>query len=60
MSRKYELIEHTADIFIKAYGQAGAGAFGAYKKIDEVVKISHYSGIARKVVRVKSIGVVKG
>jgi SHS2 domain-containing protein len=28
MSRKYELIEHTADIFIKAYGQTVAEAFG--------------------------------
>ncbi|MEW6413206.1 MAG: RtcB family protein [Candidatus Zixiibacteriota bacterium] len=33
---------------------------GAYKDIDEVVDISDRSGIARKVVRFKPLGVVKG
>ncbi|HWR84297.1 MAG TPA: RtcB family protein [Candidatus Deferrimicrobium sp.] len=32
----------------------------AYKDIDEVVEISHRSGIARKVARMRPIGVVKG
>ncbi len=32
----------------------------AYKDIDEVVKISHQAGLARKVARMKPVGVVKG
>jgi len=32
----------------------------AYKDIDEVVEISHNSGLARKVVRLRPVGVVKG
>ena len=33
---------------------------GAYKDIDNVVEISHQSGIARKVARMSPLGVVKG
>ncbi|MEW6051799.1 MAG: RtcB family protein [Candidatus Zixiibacteriota bacterium] len=33
---------------------------GAYKNIDEVIEISHNAGIARKVARLRPIGVVKG
>jgi tRNA-splicing ligase RtcB len=33
---------------------------GAYKNIDEVVEISHLSGIATKVARMRPVGVVKG
>jgi tRNA-splicing ligase RtcB len=32
----------------------------AYKDIDEVVEISHQSGIARRVARMRPLGVVKG
>jgi tRNA-splicing ligase RtcB len=33
---------------------------GAYKDIDEVVQISHAAGLAKKVVRLRPLGVVKG
>jgi tRNA-splicing ligase RtcB len=33
---------------------------GAYKNVDEVIEISHNTGIVRKVVRFRPIGVVKG
>ncbi len=33
---------------------------GAYKNVDEVVEISHRAGIAKKVARLKPVGVVKG
>jgi tRNA-splicing ligase RtcB len=35
-------------------------ASGAYKDVDEVVKVSHDAGIGKLVVRLKPIGVVKG
>jgi tRNA-splicing ligase RtcB len=49
-------------IYLKAKSRKGIAeeAPGAYKNIDEVIEISHHSGIARKVVRLKPIGVVKG
>jgi tRNA-splicing ligase RtcB len=33
---------------------------GAYKDIDQVVDIAHRAGLARKVVRLRPLGVVKG
>ena len=33
---------------------------GAYKDIDEVVEITHEAGLARKVARLRPLGVVKG
>ncbi len=33
---------------------------GAYKDIDEVVRVSHEAGIGNLVVRLKPLGVVKG
>jgi tRNA-splicing ligase RtcB len=33
---------------------------GAYKDVDQVVDISHRAGLARKVARLKPLGVVKG
>jgi len=49
-------------IYLKAASRRGISeeAPGAYKNIDEVVEIAHNSGIARKVVRLRPLGVVKG
>jgi tRNA-splicing ligase RtcB len=50
------------NIFVKAASWKGISeeAPGAYKDIDEVVKVSHNAGIGNLVVRLKPIGVVKG
>jgi tRNA-splicing ligase RtcB len=50
------------DIYLRAKSHRGISeeAPGAYKNIDEVIEISHNAGIARKVVRLRPIGVVKG
>jgi len=49
-------------IYLKAASRKGISeeAPGAYKNIDEVVAISHGSGVASKVARFKPLGVVKG
>lgn len=49
-------------IFVKAASWSGIAeeAPKAYKDIEKVVDVSHNSGIAKKVVRVKPIGVIKG
>lgn len=49
-------------IYLKAKSRRGISeeAPGAYKNIDEVIEISHHAGIAKKVVRLKPLGVVKG
>ncbi|MFH1073235.1 MAG: RtcB family protein [Nanoarchaeota archaeon] len=49
-------------IFIKAASWKGIAeeSPGAYKDIDEVVKVSHEAGIGNLVVRLRPIGVVKG
>ena len=49
-------------IYIKAASSKGISeeAPGAYKDIDEVVKVSHDAGIGDIVVRLKPLGVVKG
>jgi len=51
-----------AGIYLKAASKRGISeeAPGVYKDIDEVVEISHNSGIAQKVVRLRPVGVVKG
>jgi tRNA-splicing ligase RtcB len=33
---------------------------GAYKDVDEVVRVSEAAGIAKKVVKLKPLGVIKG
>jgi len=50
------------NIFIKAASWKGIAeeSPGAYKDIDEVVKVSHAAGIGNLVVRLRPIGVVKG
>ena len=50
------------NIFVKAASWKGISeeAPGAYKDIDEVVKVSHNAGIGNLVVRLKPMGVVKG
>ncbi len=49
-------------IYLKAASRRGISeeAPGVYKDIDEVVEVAHNSGIARKVVRLRPLGVVKG
>ncbi|UCC43353.1 MAG: RtcB family protein [Candidatus Zixiibacteriota bacterium] len=50
------------NIYLKAASRRGVSeeAPGVYKDIDNVVDVSHRSGIARKVARVRPVGVVKG
>lgn len=50
------------DIVVKSASWKGIAeeAPGAYKDVDEVIKASHDSGIAKKVVRMRPMGVVKG
>ena len=72
MSRKASTKQHRADdierqlrdggIYLRAKSKrvVAEEAPGAYKNIDEVVDISHRAGIAKKVVRLKPVGVVKG
>lgn len=49
-------------VYIRAASKRGISeeAPGAYKNIDDVIQISHNSGIAKKVARLRPIGVVKG
>lgn len=49
-------------IYLKAASKRGISeeAPGVYKNVDEVVEISHRAGIARKVARLRPLGVVKG
>ena len=55
-----ELEEH--NIFVKAASWKGISeeAPQVYKDIDEVIKVSDKSGIAKTVARVRPIGVIKG
>ena len=49
-------------IIVKGHSLAGVAeeAPGAYKEVEEVVDVMHYSGIALKVARVKPLVVIKG
>ncbi len=49
-------------IYVKSASWKGVAeeAPGAYKDIEEVVKVSHDLGIGKRVVRLKPIGVIKG
>jgi tRNA-splicing ligase RtcB len=49
-------------IYLKSKSNRGVAeeAPGVYKDVDAVVKIAHNSGIARKVARLRPLGVVKG
>jgi tRNA-splicing ligase RtcB len=49
-------------VYLKAASKRGISeeAPGVYKNVDEVVEITHRAGIARKVARLRPIGVVKG
>ncbi|MBD3310325.1 RNA-splicing ligase RtcB [Candidatus Woesearchaeota archaeon] len=57
---KKDLEKH--NIFVKAASMSGIAeeASGAYKDVDEVVKVSHDADIGKIVVRLKPIGVIKG
>lgn len=50
------------NITVKAASFRGVSeeAPGAYKDVDEVIEVSHNAGIAKKVVRLRPIGVIKG
>ena len=50
------------NITVKAASFRGISeeAPGAYKDVDEVIEVSHQAGIAKKVARLKPIGVIKG
>jgi tRNA-splicing ligase RtcB len=72
MSRHEAIRSYRADTIIKELGDRGIiikaaskmgvveEAPGAYKDIDEVVKVSHEAGIGNIVARLKPMGVVKG
>jgi len=49
-------------ILVRGHGWAGVAeeAPGAYKDVDRVVNVSHNTGIAKKVVKVKPLVVIKG
>jgi tRNA-splicing ligase RtcB len=49
-------------IYIKSASYRGVAeeAPGAYKDVEEVVEVSHETGIGKKVARLKPIGVIKG
>ena len=53
---------HESEVHIRAASQKGISeeAPGAYKDVDEVVRVSDDAGIAKKVARMKPIGVIKG
>lgn len=50
------------EITVKAASFRGVSeeAPGAYKDVDEVIEVSHDAGIAKKVARLRPIGVIKG
>ena len=72
MSRHAALREYRADIIKKQLGERGIviksaskrgvaeEAPGAYKDINEVVRVSHEAGIGKIVAKLRPIGVVKG
>jgi tRNA-splicing ligase RtcB len=49
-------------IYLRAASQRGIAeeAPGVYKDVDDVVEVAHNAGLARKVVRLRPVGVVKG
>jgi len=51
-----------AEVTIRAASLKGITeeAPGAYKDVDEVIRVSHEAGIAKRVARMKPIGVIKG
>ncbi|MBD3258148.1 RNA-splicing ligase RtcB [candidate division GN15 bacterium] len=51
-----------AGIYLRAASKRGISeeAPGVYKSVDDVIEVAHNSGIAKKVVRLRPIGVVKG
>lgn len=53
---------HRQGIYLQAKSRrvVSEEAPAAYKNIDEVVEITHNAGIARKIVRLRPVGVVKG
>ena len=66
-TRRYTLSEIrnmllSKGIYLKSASKKGVveEAPGAYKDLDEVVKVSHEVGIAKKVARLNPIGVIKG
>ncbi len=71
-SRHAAIQQHKADAVLKDLGDRGIylraksqrivseEAPGAYKDIEDVVRVSHQSGIARMVARMRPMGVVKG
>jgi len=62
--RAEDLVKELAKkgILVKGHGWAGLAeeAPGAYKDVDRVVNVSHNTGIAKKVAKVKPLVVVKG
>lgn len=72
LSRSRAIKEHPVDrvfadlknrgIYLRAKSRrcVAEEAPGAYKDIDSVIDISHHSGIARRVARLRPMGVVKG
>ncbi len=72
MSRKQSTKQHRADDVVRQLSEGGIylrakskrvvaeEAPGAYKNVEDVVNISHNAGIAKKVVRLRPVGVVKG
>ncbi len=53
---------HDCDIEIKAASRKGIveESPGAYKDVDQVIQVCHDAGLAKKVARLRPIGVVKG
>ncbi len=62
--RGTQIVQMLADrgIIVKpaSYAVAAEEAPGAYKDVDEVVRVTHKAGIARLVARLRPLGVVKG
>jgi tRNA-splicing ligase RtcB len=55
-----QLLESGVSIRAASHSGIVEEAPGAYKDVDEVIRVSHEAGIARKVVRLRPIGVIKG
>jgi len=54
------LQEKGIEVRAASMGSLSEEAPGAYKDIDRVVEVVHRAGLARKVARVRPLGVVKG
>jgi tRNA-splicing ligase RtcB len=55
--RDFEVLEHPADIGSRAFGGTLPKA---YKNVDELIEVVHNAGLARKVARLRPMGVIKG